>query len=139
VQSRWAHASGYDEIATTREEKLDMVCIGCPHLTYTEIREISEFLDGKKVHPEVKLWVGTSYQIKVVADRAGWTEKIENAGGLLVTNICMGPGNPCATRSAKIVATNSPRSAYYIPKVEHLFGSTRECLEAAISGRWRGK
>ncbi|MCQ4153350.1 MAG: aconitase X catalytic domain-containing protein [Archaeoglobi archaeon] len=131
--------AAYDEIATTGEEKLDMVCIGCPHLTYTEIREIAEFLDGKKVHPDVKLWVGTSYQVKVVADRAGWTEKIENAGGLLVTNICMGPGNPCAARGARIVATNSPRSAYYTPKVEHLFGSTRECLETAISGRWRGK
>ncbi len=84
----------YDEIATTGEDKLDMVNFGCPHLTYKEIREIAEFLDGKKVHKDVKLWVGTSYQVKVVADRAGWTQKIETAGALLVTNICMGPGAP---------------------------------------------
>ncbi len=129
----------YDEIATTGGDKLDMVNFGCPHLTYKEIREIAEFLDGKKVHKDVKLWVGTSYQVKVVADRAGWTQKIENAGGLLVTNICMGPGAPFAARGMKIVATNSPRSAYYASGVEHLYGSTKDCLEAAISGKWRGK
>lgn len=129
----------YDEIATTGEDRLDMVSLGCPHLTYQEIREIAEFLEGKRVHEGVKLWVGTSYQVNVVADRAGWTQKIERAGGLLVTNLCMGPGAPFAARGMRVVATNSPRSAYYDPGVEHLYGSTRECLEAAISGRWRGR
>ena len=129
----------YDEIATTGEDKLDMVNFGCPHLTYKEIRQIAEMLEGKKVHEDVKLWVGTSYQVKVVADRAGWTQAIEKAGGLLVTNLCMGPGAPFAARGAKVVATNSPRSAYYASGVEHLYGSTKECLEAAISGKWRGK
>jgi len=129
----------YDEIATTGEDRLDMVSLGCPHLTYQEIREIAEFLEGKRVHEGVKLWVGTSYQVKVVADRAGWTQKIERAGGLLVTNLCMGPGAPFAARGMRVVATNSPRSAYYAPGVEHLYGSTRECLEAAITGRWRGR
>jgi predicted aconitase len=129
----------YDEIATTGEDRLDMVSLGCPHLTYQEIREVAEFLEGKRVHEGVKLWVGTSYQVKVVADRAGWTQKIERAGGLLVTNLCMGPGAPFAARGMRVVATNSPRSAYYAPGVEHLYGSTRECLEAAISGRWRGR
>jgi len=131
--------AAYDEMTTAGEDKPDIVCIGCPHLTYTEIREIAEYLEGKKVHPDVKLWVGTSYQIKVIANRAGWTEKIERAGGLLVTNICMGPGNPASARGARVIATNSPRCAYYAPGVKVLFGSTKDCLEAAISGKWRGR
>lgn len=129
----------YDEISTTGEDRVDMVNFGCPHLTYNEIREIASMLEGKKVHDGVKLWVGTSYQVKVVADKAGWTQTIEKAGGLVVTNICMGPGAPFAARGVKVVATNSPRSAYYAPGVEHLYGSTRECIEAALTGRWRGK
>ncbi|MEM1658997.1 MAG: aconitase X catalytic domain-containing protein [Candidatus Jordarchaeales archaeon] len=131
--------AAYDEISTTGEDKVDMVNFGCPHLTYSEIREIASMLEGKKVHDGVKLWVGTSYQVKVVADKAGWTQTIEKAGGLVVTNICMGPGAPFAARGVKVVATNSPRSAYYAPGVEHLYGSTRECIQAALTGRWRGK
>ena len=131
--------AAYDEISTTGEDHVDMVNFGCPHLTYEEIRKVAEMLEGRKVHEDVKLWVGTSYQVKVVADRAGWTQTIEKAGGLLVTNICMGPGAPFAAHGVKVVATNSPRSAYYAPGVEHLYGSTRECIEAAITGKWRGK
>ncbi|MEM3464992.1 MAG: aconitase X catalytic domain-containing protein [Candidatus Jordarchaeales archaeon] len=131
--------AAYNEISTTGGDRVDMVNFGCPHLTYSEIREIASMLEGKKVHDGVKLWVGTSYQVKVVADKAGWTQTIEKAGGLVVTNICMGPGAPFAARGVKVVATNSPRSAYYAPGVEHLYGSTRECIQAAITGEWRGK
>ncbi|MEX2707493.1 MAG: aconitase X [Candidatus Freyrarchaeum guaymaensis] len=131
--------AAYDGISTTGGDSVDMVNFGCPHLTYKEIREIAEMLRGKKVHEGVKLWVGTSYQVKVVADRAGWTQIIENAGGLLVTNLCLGPGAPFAAQGVEVAATNSPRSAYYAEGVEHLYGSTRECIEAAITGKWRGR
>lgn len=129
----------YDEISTASEDRVDMVNFGCPHLTYGEIRRIAKTLEGEKLNENVKLWLGTSRQVKVVADRAGWTETIEKAGGLVVTNICMGPGAPFEAQEVDVVATNSPRSAYYAPGVEHLYGSTEECLEAAISGKWRGK
>lgn len=65
--------AAYDEISTTGEDRVDMVNFGCPHLTYNELREVASMLEGKKIHESVKLWVGTSYQVKVVADRAGWT------------------------------------------------------------------
>lgn len=51
----------------------------------------------------------------------------------------MGPGAPFAAKGVKVVATKSPRSAYYAPGVEHLYGSMRECIQAAITGKWRGK
>ena len=41
----------------------------------------------------------------------------------------------------KIVATNSARGAYFIPgacNVDVIFGDTRDCIQAAISGKWRG-
>jgi hypothetical protein len=62
----------YDEFQT---DEIDLVAVGCPHCTYSEIRRIAEIVDGKKL--EVKLWVGTSPQVKMIADKAGWTARIE--------------------------------------------------------------
>jgi len=128
--------AAYDEITTAGDDKPDMVCIGCPHLTYAEIREIAEYLEGKRVHLDVKLWVGTSYQIRVVANRAGWTGKIES-GRPSGDQHLHGPRKSCAYTRSKSNCNELSKVCVLCPGVK-VFFSTRDCLEAAISGRWRG-
>lgn len=134
--------SSFEKLTTTRKEEVDLVCFGCPHCSIPQIREIASLLEGKKVHPNTRLWVATSGHLKNMARQMGYVEKIERAGGLVTTDLCVAPGAPFhLVKGVKTVATNTARGAYFIPgacNVEVIFGDTGDCVRAAISGRFRG-
>jgi len=134
--------SSYQKLTTTQKEDVDLVCFGCPHCSIPQIREIASFLERKKIHPNTRLWVATSAHLKAMAQRMGYVEIIERAGGLVTTDLCVAPGAPFhLVPGVKTVATNSARGAYFIPgacNVEVTFGDTKDCLQAAIDGKWRG-
>jgi len=105
------------------------------------MKEIASHLTGKKIHPNTRLWVATSGHLKDMAQRMGLVENIEKAGGLVTTDLCVAPGAPFhLVPGIKTVATNSARGAYFIPgacSVDVIFGDTKDCLKAALSGKWR--
>ena len=72
---------------STTEEKPDLICVGCPHASLEEIKRVSETVAGLKL--ENMLWVCTSISVKAAADRMGYTEIIENAGGKMVCDTCL--------------------------------------------------
>ena len=79
--------------------------------------------------------------IKDIADRQGYTEIITNAGGTLMTDTCPAIGRVCP-KGTKVVATDSAKQAHYLPPImgfETWFGSQEDCIQAAISGKWRGE
>jgi predicted aconitase len=46
-----------------------------------------------------------------------------------------------ASKGFRSAATNSAKMAHYMPsswEMKTHFGSTADCIEAAISGKWRG-
>ena len=70
----------------------------------------------------------------------GLVDIIERAGGLVLSDTCIGPGAPFELiKGVNTVATSFARAAYYLPgtsKVDVIFGNMRDCIEAAITGRW---
>jgi predicted aconitase len=134
----------YREISTSSEEKVDLVIFGCPQCCIQEIGEIAELLDGKKIHPETQLWICTSDWVKTLCKRMGYTEKIKAAGGRIVADIgaACGPYLYLPGQGVRVIAVNSARASYYshnVTGMETWFGSTRECIETAIAGTWRGR
>jgi len=133
--------SSFQKLTTTQKEEVDLVCFGCPHCSIPQMREIASLLQGKKVHANSRLWVATSGHLKTMAQRMGFVEIIERAGGLVLTDLCVAPGAPFhLVPGIRTVAINSARGAYFIPgacNVEVIFGDTKDCIEAAITGRWR--
>ncbi len=133
--------SSFEKLTTTQKEEVDLVCFGCPHCSLPQIREIASLLEGKKVHPNTRLWVATSGHIKNMAREMGYVEIIESAGGLVTTDLCVAPGAPFhLVKGIRTVATNTARGAYFIPgacSVEVIFGDTSDCIHAAIGGKWR--
>ena len=81
------------EIAETRESlsttdrEIDLVCLGCPHASLEEIKEVASVVQGKTI--KNKLWICTSVSVKATADRMGYTQIIESAGGNVVCDTCM--------------------------------------------------
>jgi len=127
---------------TTQGNEVDLVCFGCPHCTLAELQEAAFLLEGKKVSENVRLWLCTSMWFKDLAKRSGYLETIERAGGLILADICAGPSAPFnyLKEGIQVVATNSVKTAFYAPgtsRVDILFGDTRRCIEAAVSGKWR--
>ncbi len=133
--------SSYEKLTTTQKENVDLVCFGCPHCSIPQIGQIASLLEGKRVHPNTRLWVATSTHIKNMAGRMGYVEVIERAGGLVTAELCVAPGAPFhLVKGIKTVATNTARGAYFIPgacNVDVIFGDTTDCVDAAVTGKWR--
>lgn len=131
----------WEKLNTAKKEDIDLVIFGCPHCSITELRDIALLLYEKKIHENVKLLVATSSQIFPIAERMGYVELIERAGGLVVTDSCIGPRAPYSYKGVSTVATNSARAAHYIPRtareVSVLYDSKENCIDAAISGKIR--
>jgi predicted aconitase len=133
--------SSFQKLTTTQKEEVDLVCFSCPHCSIPQIGEIASRLQGKKIHANTRLWVATSGHLKTMAQRMGFVDIIERAGGLVLTDLCVAPGAPFhLVPGVKTVAINSARGAYFIPgacNVEVIFGDTKDCIQAAVTGIWR--
>ena len=135
-------AEACDKLNNAESREVDMVVIGCPHLTIKEIGEIASLLEGKRVRENVRLIVGVSRPTFTLAEECGYVDPIEKGGGMLVNN-CIGPLNPFMflKDGARVAATNSARAAHYMQrmsggKTKTLYGDMKRCIEAAIKGRW---
>ena len=125
---------------TGRDLKVDYVMLGCPHYTIEQIWEAARLLAGRKVHADCELWIFTPRAIKSLADRNGYTQTIEAAGGHLMTDSCSAMSR-AAPKGTRVVALDSAKQAHYLPAilgVQAWYGSTEECIDAACTGQWRG-
>ena len=125
----------------TRE--VDMVILGCPHVTASEFKEIATLLHGQKIGDNQRLWIGMPYQAYALVKTMGYTDIVEKAGGI-VTRSCMAtiPDSPIPN-GVSTVATNSFKAAHYIAqltkgRVNTLVGSLANCIDASLTGRWKG-
>lgn len=90
-------------------EEVDFVSLGCPHLSIREIARIAELLEGKKVTKE--FWITTARPTKQIADRAGYTQVIEEAGAKFAADTCCVVA-PIRGRF-KTLVTDSAKACYY--------------------------
>jgi len=133
-----------DKLTTAHSNEVDLVKFGCPHCSIIELRNIASLLRGKKVHSNVRLLVATGKQVYTLAEVMGYVDIIKKAGGVF-TDCCLGSQDPFNTigpkLGVKIAATNSARSAHYSArtsggKIKLLYGSMKQCIDSAITGKW---
>lgn len=114
--------------------KIDFVMLGCPHYTLKQVEEVARLLDGKKIHDGVSFWVCTSATTKMLAERTGYVDIIERAGGHVVVDTCI--DEPCwIAYKNKVGMTDSPKCAYYRRFKDVIVSRLRDCIEAAIKGK----
>src|SRR5215469_17029293 len=119
---------------------VDFVLLGCPHASVDQVRDVAAALDGRALSPGTELWIMVPRALREIADRSGYTAVIQRAGGRVLTDSCpaMSRVAPAGTR---VFATDSAKQAHYLPAIlgiEAWFGTTRECVDAAVTGRWAG-
>jgi predicted aconitase len=87
----------------------------------------------------VRLFIATSEQVYVLAANMGYIDIIEKTGGVVVSGVCIqGFPYPQLKNPANTAATNSARAASYQIRrgINIQYGSTGDCINAAISGKW---
>jgi len=117
-------------------EAIDMVSIGCPHASLTDLEAIAAALDDRRV--AAQLWITTSRAVRVAAEAAGLVARIETSGARVVADTCLVVA-PVAELGFRSMATNSAKMAFYAPShsgVSVRFGPLEQCLEAALTGKW---
>ena len=127
--------NAYDNI-NDQVSDIDLVCVGCPHCSIKEISEIADLVKGKRVSEKTEFWVATSRTAKQLADKRGYTQVIEAAGGKFACDTCMAVA-PLKGRF-KALATTSAKGCFYSRQnlMKTKMGSLRECVDAAVSGKW---
>ena len=130
----------YSRLTTAEQGQVDLIVFGCPHCTIREIGEIASLLEGKKIHEGVRLLIGTARPVYVLAERAGYADIIERAGGQFV-ECCVSAANPLVfLGNIAVVATNSARGAHYIQRmtagrVKTFYADVDRCITVAVMGR----
>ncbi len=132
----------YDRLnSTATSDDVDFVMLGCPHYSLKQLWEVATKLEGKKVHENVALWIFIPRALKEVADRNGYSKMLRDAGAVLMADTCPALGR-LKPKGATHMATDSVKQGHYIPAIlglESSFGSMDDCIQAAITGKWRGE
>lgn len=102
-----------DNLSTT-DKIPDLVCLGCPHASITEIRKVAEIIKGRKLTKD--LWICTSKAIKSIAEQCGYLDIIESAGGKIVSDTCMVVA-PVEDLDYEVIGVNSAKAANYVPNM----------------------
>lgn len=138
----------YEKLHVAKSSIPDFVFLGCPQYTVEQIRRVAELIEGRRVHENTTLWVGTNRMAFAMAERMGYLETIQKAGGVLVCDTCpmlsflrldalskRGMAGPYF----KTMLTDSPKQAKYARDTmgcDIILDRIEACVEAAVRGRW---
>jgi hypothetical protein len=125
---------------TAKSRDVDFIMLGCPHYTIEQIWEVCKLLEGRKLSPNTEMWIFTPRQTAHLAEQNGYTRIIREAGAHLMSDTCSSMGR-LIPRGAKVAAVDSVKQVHYLPAImgiECWFGTTADCVNAAVTGRWSG-
>ena len=130
----------YETLNRSKKDTVDIVCLGCPHYTLERMETAARLLKGKKVHENTRLYITTNSMIKALSEIQGFADIIVKAGGVILEDTC---GLVLDADASSVFTTDSAKAAHYAPGATGLdntwFGTTEECIDAALTGKWRGE
>jgi predicted aconitase len=97
-------------------EEANLVILGCPHASITQLKAYAGVLSGRKVKSGMEMWVQTMHSVKAYAEDIGLADVIESTGAKLVCNICPAamPRDFFKKQGYSGAATDSAKMVYYV-------------------------
>ena len=120
---------------TTHGDRLDVVSLGSPHYSITEIEHFESLRDGRQL--AVPVYINTSRFMLALLDNKGMVERMEAAGVRFITDTCI-VVTPILREAGGVLLTDSGKFATYTPPntgYEVAFASAEECVESAVKRR----
>lgn len=106
-----------EEKLSFKEDESTHILLGCPHLSFNELKKIANLVKGKSLNK--KLWCFTSRKIYDFANRKGIVKKIEDAGGKVIRDTCM-VVSPLESIGVLKAQVNSSKAAYYLNSLSNI-------------------
>lgn len=78
----------YESFSTAAPGDVEMVHLGCPHASYEEVRHYARLLAGRRVRPEIEMWITTNRVVRQMAREAGLLAPILAAGAKVISDTC---------------------------------------------------
>ncbi len=118
-------------------DKLDVVVFAAPQLSLVEMDQLASLCNGKKV--KVPLFACAAPQVYPDAQRMGFVEKIENAGGKVLVGTCFYNGFAREVGEAngwKRLLSNSAKIVNILGGYgyEPALASMEDCVSSAVAG-----
>ena len=143
VEEAFGHDKPEDKIAVTDRElqqtheelqtatgDINAVILGCPHYNLDQMGRLATLLKGKKIRDDISFWVNTSATSKLMAERAGYVQVIEESGAHVIVDTCIDMFCWNNLRG-KTGMTDSPKCAYYRRFGPVKVGNVEECVAAS--------
>ena len=125
------------ELRETEEElqtatgDIEAVILGCPHYNLDQMSQLAHLLKGKKVRDGISFWVNTAATTKLLAEKTGYVQTIEESGAHVVVDTCIDMF--CWNNlKGKTGMTDSPKCAYYRRFGPVKVGNMQDCVAAAL-------
>jgi hypothetical protein len=132
----------YDYLNDHDSDAVDMVFLGCPHLNMVDLMKTARKLEGRRV--KVPMWVMTNPWLYEPAREMGYLKIFADAGVTLMSGACFAAMG-AVPEGVRCIAIDTAKQASYVngcypeDRVQVCYGSTDECIDAALTGRWRGE
>lgn len=137
--TRKALAETWEELNIARTPGVDLVSLGNPHFSLTELAALARLCEGRRKAEGVQLIVTCGRDVHARAKAAGLIDTIQAFGGEILNDTCWCfIGQPVVRPSVRTIATNSGKYAHYGPPAvdkEFHFASLARCVEAACTGQ----
>lgn len=132
-------AATWAEMNTARSADVDMVALGNPHFSFSEIGELARLCVGRRKAEGMRLVVTCGRDVFATARAAGLIDTIRAFGGQVLNDTCWCfIGEPVIPPAVRVIATNSGKYAHYGPPAvgrDFHFASLARCVDAACSGQ----
>ncbi len=119
-------------------EQVDLVAIGSPHASLTEVARFCDLLDGRSRHEATNVIVTVGRAILQQASEAGHIQRLEASGVQVIPDLCWcSITEPVFPPTARNLMTNSGKYAHYAPGLcgrTVRFGGLNACAGAALTG-----
>ncbi len=130
-------ATAWHELNGT-ETRVDLVAIGSPHVSSSEVRLLADLLDGRQRHPDTEVIVTIGRDELEQAQSEGVAGRLEAAGVQLIPDLCWcSITEPVFPSHARVLMTNSGKYAHYafgLSGRRVRFGSLKDCVTCALDG-----
>jgi predicted aconitase len=119
-------------------DRVDVVVFSAPQLSLYELRDLANLCGGLRF--TVPLLAVTSPQVKPDSDRMGYTMRIEDAGGTVLSGMCFYQSYAREIAEAKgwkRLATNSAKLVNILGGYGYqpMLASMEACVDAAVTGK----
>ena len=130
--------ASWSSLNTAHSERVDMVCLGNPHFSFTECAQLATLCSSQSKHAQVAIVVTLGRTIYQQCEDAGIAEKLREFGVQFVMDTCWCMlEEPVIPAEGSVLMTNSGKYAHYGPglvKRPIHFGSLADCVTTACTG-----